>query len=105
MSALPSLHPHPLWDPQLCEDRGYHGPFLRMETYARFPGWEGMGECSACGSCRHVPSEEARRLAATCSEGRTSRETYADDAPILDTPPPGQPQLACFAVSRFPAHL
>lgn len=56
-----------LWDPALCELRGYHGPFERQDAYDHFPEWEGMGECTLCGSCRHVPSEETRRLLA--SEG------------------------------------
>lgn len=63
MSALPKQRPDPLQDPELCEQRGYHGPFSRTEMYDRLPEWRGMGECMLCGSCRHVPTEETRRLA------------------------------------------
>src|SRR5690606_30081515 len=39
--------------PGLCEERGYHGPFLNTEIYNTMPGWEGMGDCVTCGStCR-----------------------------------------------------
>jgi hypothetical protein len=54
-----------LQDPEVCERRGFHGPFKRTEIYDSFPGWEGYGDCVLCGSCRHILSEEARRLATT----------------------------------------
>lgn len=55
--------PRSFRDPELCELRGYHGPFTRTGEYDSFPGWKGMGECAVCGSTRRVPDEEARRLA------------------------------------------
>ena len=40
----------------VCEDRGYHGPFVNRKLYDLFPGWEGMGDCAVCGStCMAIP--------------------------------------------------
>jgi hypothetical protein len=36
--------------PEFCERRGHHGPYVNAERYLEFPGWDGMGECLACGS-------------------------------------------------------
>ena len=50
-----------LLEPSFCEQRGYHGPFSNLEKYNSEPGWQGLGECTLCGSTRHVRTEEERR--------------------------------------------
>ena len=65
VSQVPKNDQNSPENPEYCEARGYHGPFGRAEVYDRFPGWEGNGECVICGSCRHIATENKRRMAAT----------------------------------------
>jgi hypothetical protein len=64
VSQMPEQNRPALQDPEVCERRGYHGPFKRTEIYESFPGWEGYGDCESCGSCRHVQTEENRKAVA-----------------------------------------
>jgi len=43
--------------PEFCERRGHHGPYVNAERYLEFPGWDGMGECLACGSTVRILPE------------------------------------------------
>jgi hypothetical protein len=43
--------------PEFCERRGHHGPYVNAERYLEFPGWDGMGECLACGSTVRIRAD------------------------------------------------
>jgi hypothetical protein len=43
--------------PEFCERRGHHGPYVNAERYLEFPGWDGMGECLACGSTVRIRTD------------------------------------------------
>jgi hypothetical protein len=45
--------------PEFCERRGHHGPYVNAERYLEYPGWDGMGECLACGSTVRIRVELA----------------------------------------------
>lgn len=68
-------------NPELCEIRGYHGPFEGLEKYELFPGWFGVGDCAVCGSTLFIPAEEARRDAVLHGEGHPPRPDERTPSP------------------------
>jgi hypothetical protein len=72
---MPEQDRSSLQDPEVCERRGFHGPFKRTEIYDSFPGWEGYGDCILCGSCRHVQTEETRRSSVAGDATNSARLT------------------------------
>jgi hypothetical protein len=51
----------------VCEPRGHCGPFINEFYYRAFPGWEGFGDCTVCGSTVHTAEHllQSIRIAVT----------------------------------------
>ena len=66
-------HPHPVNNlaeaqanrANICDRRGFCGPFLNRHVYASFPErlWRGMADCIHCGGTVHMRTELEKRRA------------------------------------------
>ena len=65
---------------EICDARGYCGPFINQDVYDKFPDpvWHGSGECVHCCGTRNVAEEEVKQRRAGIV------------APELDCPAPPQ---------------
>lgn len=66
---------------EICEPRGYCGPFINCEVYDTFPDpvWHGCAECVHCCGTRNVAEEEAKQ--------QLSLRVTPEAAPIPCLPP------------------
>jgi len=75
VGRAPAPAPRPTHDPDFCAQRGFHGPLIRAEVYATVPGWEGMGDCAACGTTIRIPTPVDRDVPATGVAAESSPPT------------------------------
>lgn len=56
---------------EICDRRGYCGPFINMAVYDAFPDpvWHGCGECVNCCGTRKIAEEEGKRARAMAASG------------------------------------
>lgn len=66
---------------EICDRRGYCGPFINSAVYDTFPDpvWHGCGECVNCCGTRKIAEEEEKRLRAM---------TDPEDPPLAPLPSP-----------------
>ena len=75
-----SAHEARLNGRNICDARGFCGPFINCEVYDTFPDpiWHGCGDCVHCCGTRNVAEEKAK-------QEQAARQTIA---PIEVPPPP-----------------